>query len=220
MVLVLLPFWTSLLVRTTAWIVLLQKQGVINDMLVWAGIVSDENRLALIYNPTGTLIAMTHVLLPFMILPIYAVMKSVPPIYMRAAMSLGASPLVAFFRVYLPQTMPGVGAGVILVFILAIGYYITPALVGGDSGTLISNLIAYHIQRSLNWGLASALSMLLLSASSALYLALRPHRRHRQSEVRMRLDAAAPRASAPRLSSGPQVLLRPGARLSRSCRSS
>ena len=168
-ILVLLPFWTSLLVRTTAWIVLLQKQGVINDVLVWVGIVSNENRIALIYNQTGTLIAMSHVLLPFMILPIYAVMKSVPPTYMRAAMSLGASPFKAFLRIYLPQTMPGVGAGVILVFILAIGYYITPGLVGGDSGALISNLIAYHIQKSLNWGLAAALSTLLLIGVLALY---------------------------------------------------
>jgi putative spermidine/putrescine transport system permease protein len=123
----------------------------------------------LIYNETGTLIAMTHVLLPFMILPIYAVMKAVPPTYVRAALSLGASPLVAFRRIYLPQTMPGVGAGVILVFILAIGYYITPALVGGDSGALISNLIAYHIQKSLNWGLAAALSTLLLICVLSLY---------------------------------------------------
>jgi putative spermidine/putrescine transport system permease protein len=169
MILVLLPFWTSLLVRTTAWIVLLQKQGVINDLLVWAGIVGDGHRLALIYNQTGTLIAMSHVLLPFMVLPIYAVMKAVPPTYVRAALSLGASPFTAFLRVYLPQTMPGVGAGVLLVFILAIGYYITPGLVGGDSGAMISNLIAYHIQKSLNWGLAAGLSMLLLIGVLALY---------------------------------------------------
>lgn len=169
MVLVLLPFWTSLLVRTTAWIVLLQKHGVINDILVGAGIISDENRIALIYNQVGTLIAMSHVLLPFMILPIYAVMKTVPTTYMRAAASLGAPPLTAFFRVYLPQTMPGVGAGVILVFILSLGYYITPALVGGDSGSLISNMIAYHMQKSLNWGLAAALSALLLVGVLVLY---------------------------------------------------
>ena len=168
-ILVLLPFWTSLLVRTTAWIVLLQKQGVINDLLVWAGIVADGDRLTLIYNQTGTLIAMSHVLLPFMVLPIYAVMKAVPPTYVRAALSLGAPPLTAFLRVYLPQTTPGVGAGVLLVFILAIGYYITPGLVGGDSGAMISNLIAYHIQKSLNWGLAAALSMLLLVGILALY---------------------------------------------------
>jgi putative spermidine/putrescine transport system permease protein len=169
MILVLLPFWTSLLVRTTAWIVLLQKEGVINDALVALGIIADEGRVPLIYNQTGTLIAMTHVLLPFMILPLYSVMRSVSPIYMRAAASLGAKPFTAFRRVYVPQTLPGIGAGGILVFILAIGYYITPALVGGDSGALISNLIAYHMQKSLNWGLAAALSTLLLTGVIILF---------------------------------------------------
>ena len=166
---VLLPFWTSLLVRTTAWIALLQKQGIINDVLVAVGILADANRFAMIYNQTGTLVAMTHVLLPFMILPLYSVMKSIPPTYMRAAASLGAEPFTAFRRVYIPQTMPGIGAGSLLVFILAIGYYITPALVGGDSGALISNLIAYHMQKSLNWGLAAALSALLLAGVLILY---------------------------------------------------
>ena len=169
MILVLLPFWTSLLVRTTAWIALLQKQGVLNDALVALGLITEEGRVPLIYNQTGTLIAMTHVLLPFMILPLYSVMKSVSPVYMRAAASLGAGPVTAFRRVYLPQTLPGVGAGSILVFILAIGYYITPALVGGDSGALISNLIAYHMQKSLNWGLAAALATLLLAGVMVLY---------------------------------------------------
>lgn len=162
MMLVLLPFWTSLLVRTTSWIVLLQSNGVINDMLVWAGLVNNSDRLSLIFNVTGTLIAMTHVLLPFMILPLYSVMKSIPPSYVRAALSLGASPLTAFWRVYLPQTIPGVLAGALLVFVLAVGYYITPALVGGQSGQLISNIIAYHMQQSLNWGLAAALGSILL----------------------------------------------------------
>ncbi len=162
MMLVLLPFWTSLLVRTTAWIVLLQGNGVVNDILVWLGLVSDDGRLPLIFNATGTLIAMTHVLLPFMILPLYSVMKSIPPSYMRAALSLGASPVTAFRRVYLPQTVPGVLAGMLLVFVLAVGYYITPALVGGQSGQLISNVIAYHMQQSLNWGLAAALGSILL----------------------------------------------------------
>jgi putative spermidine/putrescine transport system permease protein len=169
MVCVLLPFWTSLLVRTTAWIALLQKQGVINDVLVALGLIADADRFAMIYNQTGTLIAMTHVLLPFMILPLYSVMRSIPPTYMRAAASLGAEPFTAFRRVYVPQTMPGIGAGSLLVFILAIGYYITPALVGGDSGALISNLIAYHMQKSLNWGLAAALSALLLAGVLILY---------------------------------------------------
>ncbi len=169
-ILVLLPFWTSLLVRTTAWIALLQQEGVINDVLVFVGIVADDNRLGMIHNRTGTIIAMTHILLPFMILPLYSVMKTIPPSYMRAALSLGANPLTAFVRVYMPNTVAGVGAGSILVFILAIGYYITPALVGGTSGTLISNEIARHMSVSLNWGLAAALGALLLGLVLALYL--------------------------------------------------
>ena len=170
LLLVLVPFWTSLLVRTTAWIVLLQRQGVINGLLVTLGLVGDDGRLAMIYNMTGTFVAMTHVLLPFMVLPLYSVMRSIPASHMSAAVSLGASPLQAFRRVYLPQTLPGIGAGSLLVFILAIGYYITPALVGGRTGELISSQIAYHVQTSLNWGLAAALSSILLIAVTALYL--------------------------------------------------
>ena len=170
LVLVLVPFWTSLLVRTTAWIVLLQRQGVINGLLVSTGILPDDARLQMIYNMTGTFVAMTHVLLPFMVLPLYSVMRSIPSSHMPAAISLGASPFEAFRRVYLPQTMPGIGAGSLLVFILAIGYYITPALVGGRTGELISSQIAYHVQTSLNWGLAAALSSILLVAVTALYL--------------------------------------------------
>jgi putative spermidine/putrescine transport system permease protein len=171
MILVLLPFWTSLLVRTTSWIALLQSQGVINDSLVALGIISDGNRLQMIYNQTGTIIAMTHILLPFMVLPLYSVMKTISPTYMRAARSLGANPVVAFWRVYVPQTMPGIGAGGVLVFILAIGYFITPALVGGASGQLISNRIAFHMQESLNWGLAAAVGAILLAAVLILYVA-------------------------------------------------
>lgn len=171
MILVLLPFWTSLLVRTSAWKVLLQNQGVINDLLVWTGLVDTANRLALINNATGTVIAMTHILLPFMILPLYSVMKTVPPSYLRAAKSLGANDWTAFWRVYFPQTVPGIGAGSILVFILSIGYYITPELVGGTSGIFISNRIAYHISTSLNWGLAAALGSILLFMVLALYWA-------------------------------------------------
>jgi putative spermidine/putrescine transport system permease protein len=169
MILVLLPFWTSLLVRTSAWKVLLQQQGVINDTLVWIGIIADDNRLELINNATGTVIAMTHILLPFMILPLYSVMKGIPPTYVRAAKSLGATNVTAFRRVYFPQSVPGIGAGAILVFILSIGYYITPALVGGTSGTFISNRIAYHISSSLNWGLGAALGAILLVLVLALY---------------------------------------------------
>ncbi|MCY3735978.1 MAG: ABC transporter permease [Gemmatimonadaceae bacterium] len=167
--LVLVPFWTSLLVRTTSWIVLLQNQGVLNDALVALGLIGDDGRLALVYNMTGTFVAMTHVLLPFMVLPLYSIMRSIPPVQMSAAASLGAGPVQAFLRVYWPQTLPGVGAGSLLVFILAIGYYITPALVGGSRGQLISNMIAYHMQTSLNWPLAAALGGLLLVCVMVLY---------------------------------------------------
>ncbi len=169
MIMVLLPFWTSLLVRTTAWIAILQTEGVINDMLVFMGFISDDGRIQMIYNQTGTIIAMVHILLPFMILPLYSVMKTIPPTYMRAALSMGAKPLYAYRKVYLPQTLPGLAAGTLLVFILAIGYYITPALVGGEDGLLISNLIAYHIQKSLNWSLGAALGTLLLAVVLILY---------------------------------------------------
>jgi len=169
MILVLLPFWTSLLVRTTTWIAMLQTQGVLNDLFVWLGVIDDAARLQMIYNKTGTLVAMTHILLPFMILPLYSVMRSIPPSYTRAARSLGASSFLAFRRVYFPQTLPGVGAGSVLVFILSIGYYITPALVGGRTGQFITNFIAYHMQTSLNWGLAAAISSILLVLVMVLY---------------------------------------------------
>lgn len=169
MILVLLPFWTSLLVRTTSWIVLLQSEGVVNDVAVSIGLLANESRLQMIYNQTGTVIAMTHILLPFMILPLYSVMRPIDPSYVRAARSLGASSWTAFRRIYLPLTIPGIAAGALLVFILAVGYYITPALVGGSSGQLISNLIAFHMQKSLNWSLAAALAGLLLGGILILY---------------------------------------------------
>ncbi len=162
LILVLLPFWTSLLVRTTAWIAMLQAQGVMNDLFVLFGITSDEQRFSLIYNKTGTLIAMTHILLPFMILPIYSVMKTISPSYVKAAKSMGATGFTAFWRVYAPQTIPGIGAGGLLVFILAIGYYITPALVGGQDGLMISNIIDFHMRSTLNWNFAAALGLVLL----------------------------------------------------------
>ena len=124
----------------------------------------------MIHNEFGTIVAMTHILLPFMVLPIFSVMKTIPPSYVRAAVSLGAHPWLAFWKVYFPNTVPGIGAGAILVFILAIGYYITPELVGGTTGTFISNRIAHHISSSLNWGLAAALSVILLGVVLALYL--------------------------------------------------
>ena len=169
MIFVLLPFWTSLLVRTTAWIVMLQQNGVINGVLVWLGILSDDGRIQMVYNMTGTIIAMTQILLPFMILPLYSVMKVIPKSHMRAAMNLGAKPSKAFIKVYLPQTIPGMSAGGLLVFVLAIGYFITPELVGGKDGQLIGHWIAYHLKTTLNWGLASALGALLLGVMLILY---------------------------------------------------
>ncbi|MGP9766116.1 ABC transporter permease [Halomonas sp. AOP13-D3-9] len=170
MILVLLPFWTSLLVRTTTWIAILQSQGVLNDIMVFLGVIADEARWQMIHNKMGTIIAMTHILLPFMILPLYSVMKTIPPSYMRAARSLGGKPFLSFRRVYFPLTIPGIAAGGILVFILSIGYYITPALVGGQSGRFITNYIAYHMQTSLNWGLAAAIASILLFVVIICYL--------------------------------------------------
>ena len=166
LILVLLPFWTSLLVRTSAWKILLQNQGVINDFLTYLGLAE---RLALINNQLGVIIAMTHILLPFMILPLYSVMKTIQPTYLRAAKSLGATNTTAFMRVYFPQTTPGIGAGALLVFILAVGYFITPELVGGADGTFISNRIYYQFSSSGNWGLAAALGTIMLAVVLLLY---------------------------------------------------
>ncbi|MDC0247739.1 ABC transporter permease [Pelagibacteraceae bacterium] len=169
MICVLLPFWTSLLVRTVAWMVMLQQKGVFNNLLVMSHIISDENRFALMYNETATIIVMTQILLPFMVLPLYSVMKTISPNYMRAALNLGASPLHAFYKVYMPNSIPGVSAGCMLVFILAIGYYITPELVGGKDGQMIGNWIAYHLKTTLNWGLCAALGAILLGVLTVLY---------------------------------------------------
>ena len=169
LIFVLLPFWTSLLVRTTAWIAMLQGQGVLNDLSVVFGLATEEDRFSLIYNKTGTLISMTHILLPFMILPLYSVMKTIPPSYVRAAKSMGATNWTAFWRIYFPQTIPGIGAGGILVFILAISFYITPALIGGQDGTMISNFIDFHMRKTLNWSLAAAMGGVLLVLVLFLY---------------------------------------------------
>ena len=171
MICVLLPFWTSLLVRTVSWIVILMQKGIFNSLLVWGGIIADENRMQLIYNKTGTLIAMTQILLPFMVLPLYSVMKTISPSYMRAGLNLGAQPMHAFYRIYMPQTVPGISAGGLLVFVLAIGYFITPELVGGSEGLLIGHFIAYHLKTTLNWGLCSALGAILLAVMLILYWA-------------------------------------------------
>jgi putative spermidine/putrescine transport system permease protein len=168
LILVLLPFWTSLLVRTASWIVLLQREGPVNAGLQALGLV--DGPLALAYNRAGVLIAMTHVLLPFMVLPLYSVMRGIPPSYVRAALSLGAAPTTAFLRVYLPLSMPGVAAGCLLVFILAVGYYITPALIGGAADQMVSYFVAFFTLETVNWGMAGALGTVLLVATVALYL--------------------------------------------------
>ncbi|KQO41279.1 ABC transporter permease [Pseudomonas chengduensis] len=167
LVLVLLPFWTSLLVRTTSWIALLQTNGVINSTLMGIGLISQP--FEMLYTSFATVVAMTHILLPFMILPLYSVMRGIDPSYMRAALSLGDKPIPAFVRIYFPMTLPGLSAGALLVFIISVGYYITPALVGGTDGQMISNIIAFHMQRSNNWELAAALGSLLLGLILLLY---------------------------------------------------
>ena len=167
MVMVLIPFWTSILVRVAAWIVLLQTEGLVNHALIDLGVIKEP--LALLFNRVGVYISMTHILLPFMILPLYSVMKSIPPTYQRAAVSLGSHPFAAFWRVYVPQTYPGVGAGALLVFILAIGYYITPALLGGPNDQMVSYYVAYFTNVTINWGMACALGALLLAATLVLY---------------------------------------------------
>ena len=190
MICVLMPFWTSLLVRIVAWMIMLQQHGVVNDTLLtilpcFEDMVNlpffgetnidlcfgEEDRIPMMYNFTGTIIVMTQILLPFMILPIYSVMKGIPPSYMKAAQNLGASPTWAFIRVYMPQSVPGIGAGCILVFIVAIGYYITPELVGGKDGQMIGNFVAREMQRTLNWGLGAAIGSILLVAVLILYWA-------------------------------------------------
>ena len=171
MILVLVPFWTSILVRVAAWIVLLQSEGLVNRGLIGIGLI--DNPLPLLFNRTGVIISMVHILLPFMILPLYSVMKSVPSTYVRAAISLGSPPLAAFFRVYVPQTYPGIGAGALLVFILAIGYYVTPALLGGASDQMLSYYVARYTNVEVNWGMACALGSLLLVATLVLYAVYR-----------------------------------------------
>jgi putative spermidine/putrescine transport system permease protein len=167
MIFVLLPFWTSLLVRTTAWFVLLQDNGLINEVIqllhLWDG------PLRLIFSRFGTILAMTHIQLPFTLLPIYSVMKTISPSHVRAARSLGAGPFYAFWRVYFPQTIPGIAAGCLLTFILALGYYITPALVGGATDQMVSSMVALAINQENNWGKASALGAILLFATLILF---------------------------------------------------
>lgn len=167
MICVLIPFWTSVLVRIAAWVVLLQRQGLVNKALM--GIGATDAPVDLLFNRLGVYIAMVHILLPFMVLPIYSVMQSIPGTYQRAAISLGSHPFAAFWRVYVPQTYPGVAAGALLVFIVSVGYYITPALLGGANDQMISYYVAYFTNQTINWGMASALGFLLLTGTLLLY---------------------------------------------------
>ena len=180
MILVLVPFWTSILVRVAAWIVLLQREGLVNKALMSLHLIAEP--LTLLFNRAGVIISMTHILLPFMVLPLYSVMKTVPPTYLRAAVSLGSPPLTAFFRVYVPQTWPGVGAGGLLVFILSIGYYVTPALLGGADDQMLSYYIAQYTNVDINWGMACALGSVLLASTLVLYAL---YRRVVKSELSM-----------------------------------
>lgn len=159
LLLVLLPFWTSLLVRTSAWVVLLQDNGIINSLLMWAGLTTQPVRL--IFNRTGVYIAFVHVMLPFMVLPLYSVMINISKDYTRAAYSLGASAPRTFFKIYLPLVWPGAWSGCLLTFVVCVGYYVTPLLVGGNKDQMLSYFIAFYTKQTVNWGLASALAILL-----------------------------------------------------------
>ncbi|MBP9183041.1 MAG: ABC transporter permease [Fuscovulum sp.] len=164
---VLLPLWTSLLVRTAAWMIILQDNGIINQTLMALGVIDEP--LALIYNRLGVVLAMTHVLLPFMVLPIYTVLLTVPRNLMTAAASLGAHPVRAFLRVLLPLSFRGIVSGTLLVFMAAIGYYITPALLGGASDQMLSSVIAFYATGSANWSMAAAIGLVLLVLTLLLY---------------------------------------------------
>jgi len=168
MIFVLLPFWTSILVRVAAWLVLLQTEGLVNQALRAVGLI--EQPLQLVFNSTGVYIAMVHILLPFMILPLYSVMKGISPAYVRAAVSLGCPPFKSFWKVYFPQALPGVGAGCLLVFILCMGYYITPALLGSPKEQMASYFVAFYTNQTINWGMAAALSAILFAATLMLYM--------------------------------------------------
>jgi putative spermidine/putrescine transport system permease protein/spermidine/putrescine transport system permease protein len=172
MIAVLLPFWTSLLVRTYAWLVLLQRQGLINGWGIKAGLWQEP--LPLVHNLTGTLIGMVHIMLPFLVLPLYGSMRAIDQDYLKAAANLGAGPVHAFWRVFFPLSLPGLLAGSLIVFIICLGFYVTPAVLGGGKVIMVSNRIANDIEIFFNWGAASALGVVLLVLTLAfLWLASR-----------------------------------------------
>ncbi len=159
---VLLPFWTSLLVRTYAWLVLLQRQGLINDWAISLGLWDEP--LKLVHNMTGTLIGMVHIMLPFLVLPLYGAMRAIDRDYLRASANLGASPARAFWTVFVPLSLPGLFAGALIVFVLCLGFFVTPAVLGGGRVIMVSMQIATNIELFVNWGAASALGVVLLPA--------------------------------------------------------
>ena len=168
MIAVLLPLWTSLLVRTYAWLVLLQRRGLINGWGIELGLWDEP--LALVHNMTGTLIGTVHVMLPFLVLPLYSAMRAIDRSYLRAAANLGASPLRSFWLVFFPLAMPGLASGALIVFVLCLGFYVTPAVLGGGKVIMVSSRIANDIEIFFNWGAASALGVVLLVLTAALIL--------------------------------------------------
>jgi putative spermidine/putrescine transport system permease protein/spermidine/putrescine transport system permease protein len=170
MLTVLLPFWTSLLVRTYAWLVLLQKKGLLNEFAIQIGLW--ETPVKLVHNMTGTLIGMAHIMLPFLILPLYGAMRRIEPDLMRAAANLGAKPVQVFWKVFFPMSLPGMVAGSLIVFVLCLGFYVTPAVLGGGRVVMVATQITAILENQFNWGAASALGVVLLIATLIiLYLA-------------------------------------------------
>ena len=163
MLTVLLPFWTSLLVRTYAWLVLLQRKGILNDFAIQIGLW--DSPVKLVHNMTGTLIGMAHIMLPFLVLPLYNAMKKIDRDLMQAASNLGASPTKAFWQVYFPLSMPGMVAGSLIVFVLCLGFYVTPAVLGGGRVIMVATQITAILENQYDWGAASALGMVLLVAT-------------------------------------------------------
>ena len=165
--LVLVPFWTALLVRTYAWLVLLQRRGILNTLLLKWGLI--DQPLALVHNFTGTAIGMLHIMIPFLVLPVYANMRTLDRDYVRAAASLGATPAGAFWRVYLPLTFPGLAAGTVMVFVICLGFYVTPQFLGGGRVTTVSMKIQQNVTTYVDWGAASALGVVLFMLTAGIF---------------------------------------------------
>jgi len=170
MALVALPFWTSVLVRTYAWLVLLQNRGIVNNLLTKSGII--DAPLPMMHNVTGALVGMVHIMLPFMVFPLYAALQKVDGDHARAAAGMGASPTYTFWHVFFPQTIPGIVAGCVLVFVLSLGFYITPALLGGGRTVVMSILIEHEVNGSMNWGTASAVAIFFVAVVMAIFAAV------------------------------------------------